>query len=32
MLNRFRWTRLPRPVIPLDEDVEWSDAAIDEAR
>jgi microcystin degradation protein MlrC len=21
MLKRFRWTRLPRPVIPLDEDV-----------
>jgi microcystin degradation protein MlrC len=21
MLDRFRWTRLPRPVIPLDEDV-----------
>jgi microcystin degradation protein MlrC len=23
MLGRFTWTRLPRPVIPLDEDVEW---------
>ncbi|HTV44434.1 MAG TPA: M81 family metallopeptidase [Stellaceae bacterium] len=23
MLNRFAWTRLPRPVIPLDDDVEW---------
>ena len=23
MLNRFTWSRLPRPVIPLDEDVEW---------
>ena len=23
MLNRFRWTRLPRPVIPLDADVAW---------
>jgi microcystin degradation protein MlrC len=23
MLNRFTWTRLPRPVIPLDEGVEW---------
>jgi microcystin degradation protein MlrC len=23
MLQRFRWTRLPRPVIPLDEDVEF---------
>jgi microcystin degradation protein MlrC len=26
MLNRFQWTRLPRPVIPLDEGVEWYDA------
>jgi microcystin degradation protein MlrC len=23
MLSRFNWTRLPRPVIPLDEGVEW---------
>jgi microcystin degradation protein MlrC len=23
MLNRFAWTRLPRPVIPLDEGVDW---------
>jgi microcystin degradation protein MlrC len=23
MLNRFTWTRLPRPVIPLDDVVEW---------
>ena len=23
MLNRFTWSRLPRPVIPLDENVEW---------
>jgi microcystin degradation protein MlrC len=23
MLNRFTWTRLPRPVIPLDEGVGW---------
>ena len=23
ILNRFTWSRLPRPVIPLDEDVEW---------
>src|SRR5438105_10421209 len=23
MLNRFEWQRLPRPVIPLDENVEW---------
>jgi microcystin degradation protein MlrC len=23
MLNRFTWTRLPRPVIPLDESVDW---------
>jgi microcystin degradation protein MlrC len=24
MLNRFNWTRLPRPVIPLDHGVEFS--------
>ena len=24
MLNRFTWTRLPRPVIPLDDGVEFS--------
>ena len=23
MLNRFHWTRLPRPVVPLDEGVEF---------
>jgi microcystin degradation protein MlrC len=23
MLNRFEWRHLPRPVIPLDENVEW---------
>ena len=23
MLNRFTWTRLPRPVTPLDEGVDW---------
>jgi microcystin degradation protein MlrC len=23
MLNRFDWKRLPRPVIPLDDDVAW---------
>jgi microcystin degradation protein MlrC len=23
MLNRFDWTRLPRPAIPLDDNVEW---------
>jgi microcystin degradation protein MlrC len=23
MLSRFEWTRLPRPVIPLDDGVEW---------
>jgi hypothetical protein len=23
MLSRFTWTRLLRPVIPLDEGVEW---------
>ncbi|MBV8937452.1 MAG: M81 family metallopeptidase [Alphaproteobacteria bacterium] len=26
MLNRFEWTRLPRPVIPLDQNVEWRPA------
>jgi microcystin degradation protein MlrC len=26
ILNRFQWTRLPRPVIPLDEGVEWHNA------
>jgi microcystin degradation protein MlrC len=29
MLNRFRWTRLPRPVIPLDEHIEWHDVPTD---
>jgi microcystin degradation protein MlrC len=24
MLNRFEWKRLPRPVIPLDDNVEWA--------
>ena len=24
MLSRFAWTRLPRPVIPLDDDVTWT--------
>ncbi len=24
MLGRFAWTRLPRPVIPLDADVSWT--------
>lgn len=24
MLNRFDWTRLPRPVVPLDEGVSWA--------
>jgi microcystin degradation protein MlrC len=24
VLSRFEWTRLPRPVVPLDEGVEWS--------
>src|SRR5437762_619263 len=28
MLNRFEWTRLPRPVIPLDDDVEWRPPAL----
>jgi microcystin degradation protein MlrC len=23
MLNRFEWKRLPRPIIPLDDNVEW---------
>jgi microcystin degradation protein MlrC len=23
LLDRFDWARLPRPVIPLDEDVDW---------
>jgi microcystin degradation protein MlrC len=26
VLGRFDWARLPRPVIPLDEDVEWRPA------
>jgi microcystin degradation protein MlrC len=28
MLNRFEWTRLPRPVIPLDDNVSWSPPAV----
>jgi microcystin degradation protein MlrC len=28
MLNRFEWTRLPRPVIPLDDNVEWKPSAV----
>jgi len=24
MLSRFEWTRLPRPVVPLDESVSWT--------
>ena len=27
MLSRFEWTRLPRPVIPLDDNVSWSPPA-----
>jgi len=27
MLNRFTWTRLPRPVVPLDDNVEWQPPA-----
>ncbi|HKF72379.1 MAG TPA: M81 family metallopeptidase [Stellaceae bacterium] len=27
MLNRFDWTRLPRPVVPLDESVSWAPPA-----
>jgi microcystin degradation protein MlrC len=28
MLNRFDWTRLPRPVIPLDDNVSWEPPAL----
>src|SRR5437763_2701411 len=28
MLNRFEWTRLPRPVIPLDDNVSWQPPAL----
>src|SRR5439155_24251044 len=28
MLNRFEWKRLPRPVIPLDDNVSWSPPAL----
>jgi microcystin degradation protein MlrC len=28
MLNRFDWQRLPRPVIPLDDNVEWRPPAL----
>jgi microcystin degradation protein MlrC len=28
LLNRFEWTRLPRPVIPLDDNVEWQPPAL----
>ena len=24
MLSRFEWTRLPRPVVPLDDDARWT--------
>jgi microcystin degradation protein MlrC len=27
MLSRFEWTRLPRPVVPLDETVSWTPPA-----
>jgi hypothetical protein len=27
MLNRFDWKRLPRPVIQLDDNVEWRPAS-----
>ena len=27
ILNRFEWKRLPRPVIPLDDNVEWRPSA-----
>ncbi|HWL81434.1 MAG TPA: M81 family metallopeptidase [Roseomonas sp.] len=26
MLDRFKWTRLPRPVLPLDPETRWSPA------
>src|SRR5205807_378743 len=32
MLNRFEWTRLPRPVIPLDDNVEWHLPPVGSAR
>jgi microcystin degradation protein MlrC len=28
MLARFDWTRLPRPVIPLDDNVDWRPGAL----
>jgi microcystin degradation protein MlrC len=28
MLNRFDWTRLPRPVVPLDTNVTWTPPAL----
>jgi microcystin degradation protein MlrC len=28
MLSRFNWKRLPRPVIPLDDNVEWRPPAV----
>ena len=31
MLNRFNWTRLPRPVIPLDDGVDWQPFLADTA-
>jgi microcystin degradation protein MlrC len=31
MLNRFTWTHLPRPVIPLDEGVDWQPPLADTA-
>jgi microcystin degradation protein MlrC len=27
MLSRFEWSRLPRPVIPLDDEVAWQEPA-----
>jgi microcystin degradation protein MlrC len=24
MLGRFDWTRLPRPIVPLDREVSWT--------
>jgi microcystin degradation protein MlrC len=29
MLHRFTWTCLPRPVFPLDEDVDWQPPSAD---
>jgi microcystin degradation protein MlrC len=31
VLSRFEWKRLPRPVIPLDDNVDWRPPAVPEA-